>query len=74
MKQAGFIIDQLSFHIDCIPFTLQTIIFRYYYKSNDVFYSPNSSYKVYLTTLKFEIQMDILGINTVLMYSTAYNL
>ena len=30
------------FHIDPIPFTLQTIIFRYNYKSNDVFYSPNS--------------------------------
>ena len=35
------IIDQCSFHIDSIPFTLQTMIFRYNYKSNDVFYSPN---------------------------------
>jgi len=30
----------------------QTMIFRYNYKSNDVFYSPNSFYKVYLTALK----------------------
>ena len=34
--------DQSSFHIDSMPFTLQTMIFRYYYISNDVFYSPNS--------------------------------
>ena len=39
------------------PLTLQTMIFRYNYKSNDVFYSPNSYYKVYLT----EIQMDSPG-------------
>ena len=52
MKLAGFIIDQLSFHIDSMPFTLQTMIFRYNYKSNDVIYSPNSFYKVYLTALK----------------------
>ena len=51
MKQAGFIIDQLSFHIDSMPFTLQTMIFRYNYKSNDVFHSPNSFKKVYLTAL-----------------------
>ena len=37
-----FIIDQWSFHIDSMPFTLQTMIFRYNYKSNDVFYSSNS--------------------------------
>jgi len=43
-----------------MPFTLQTMIFRYNYKSNDVFYSPNSFYKVYLTVLKFEIEMDSL--------------
>ena len=42
MKWAGFIIDQWSFHIDSMPFTLQTMIFRYNYKSNDGFYSPNS--------------------------------
>jgi len=42
MKQAGFIIDQWSFHIDFMPFTLQTMICRYNDKSNDVFYSPNS--------------------------------
>jgi len=35
-----------------MPFTLQTMIFRYIYKSNDVFYSPNSFYKVYLTALQ----------------------
>ena len=28
------------------------MIFRYNYKSNDVFYSPNSFYKVYLTAIK----------------------
>ena len=34
-------------------FTLQTMIFRYNYnKSNDIFYSPNSFYKDYLTALK----------------------
>ena len=42
MKSAGLIIDQWSFHIDSMPFTLQTMIFRYNYKSNDVFYSSNS--------------------------------
>ena len=42
MESAGFIIDQWSFHIDSMPFTLQTMIFRYNYKSNDGFYSPNS--------------------------------
>ena len=30
------------FHIDSMPFTLQTMIFHYNYKSNDVFYSPYS--------------------------------
>ena len=34
-----------------MPFTLQTMIFRYNYKSMDVF-SPNSFYKVYLKALK----------------------
>jgi len=33
----GFIIEQWSFHTGSIPFTLQTMIFRYHYKSNDVF-------------------------------------
>jgi len=37
-----FIIDQWSFHIDSMHFTLETMTFRYNYKSNDVFYSPNS--------------------------------
>jgi len=35
-----------------MPFTLQMMIFSYNYKSIDVFYSPNSFYKVYLTALK----------------------
>ena len=48
----GFIIDQWSFHIDSMPFTLQTMIIRYNFKSNDVFYSPDSFNKVYLTALK----------------------
>ena len=53
MKQAGFIIDHGSFHIDSMPFTLQTMIkINYNYKSNDILYSPNSLYKVYLTALK----------------------
>ena len=52
MKLAGFIIDQWSFHIDSMPFTLQTMIFRCNFKSNDVFYSLNSFFKVYLTALK----------------------
>ena len=43
-----FIIDQLSFHIDSMSFTLQTMIFRYNYKSNDVFIHL-IHYKVYLT-------------------------
>ena len=30
------------FHIDSMPFTLQTMIFRYNFKSYDVFYPPNS--------------------------------
>ena len=37
MKQAGFIIEQRSFHIDSMLFTLHTMIFHYNYKSNDVF-------------------------------------
>ena len=40
--------DQWSFHIDSMPFTLQTMIFRYNYKSNDVFIHL-IHYKVYLT-------------------------
>ena len=47
MKQAGFIIDQL----DSMPFTLQTMIFRYNYKSNDVFFSHLIHCKVYSTAL-----------------------
>ena len=44
-----------------MPFTLQTMIFRYNYKSNDVFIFL-IHYKVYLTDLKkFEIEMDSLG-------------
>jgi len=40
--EIGWLIDQWSFHIDSMPFTLQTMIFRYNHKSNDVFNSPNS--------------------------------
>jgi len=40
------IISHRLFHL------LQTMIFRYNYKSNDGFYSPSSFYKVYLTALK----------------------
>ena len=65
---AGFIIDQWSFHIDSMPFKLQTMIFFNNYKSNDGFYSPNSFYEVYLKALKNSWE------HTVLMYSTAYNL
>ena len=36
--KAGFIIDQWSFHIDSMPSTLQMMIFRYNYKSNDGIY------------------------------------
>ena len=51
-----------------LPFTLQTI-FRYNYKSNDVFYFPNLLYKVYLTALKtVEIEMD--GLGNILYYCT----
>ena len=60
MKKAGFIIDQWSFHIDSMPFTLQTIIFRYNYKSNDVFYSPNSLYSLFNSFKNFEIEMNSL--------------
>ncbi len=43
MKKAGFIIDQRSFHIDSMPFTLQTMIFHYNYINQMMFfYSPNS--------------------------------
>jgi len=42
MLKENQIIDQWSFHIDSMPFSLRTTIFRYNYKSNDVFYSPNS--------------------------------
>ena len=44
----GFIIDQWSFHIDSMASTLQTMIFRYNYKSNDVFIHL-IHYKVYVT-------------------------
>jgi len=57
-----------------MPFTLQTMIFRYNYKSNDVFYSYNSFYKVYLTALTNLKLKWIVWERTVLMYSTAYNL
>ena len=46
-----FIIDQWSFHIDSMPFTLQTMIFRNNYKSNDAFIHLIYC-KVYLTALK----------------------
>ena len=47
-----------------MPFTLQTMIFRYNYKSNDVFYSPNSFLKVSLTAFKnLKIEMDTYCIN-----------
>ena len=42
------IIDLWSFHIDFMPSTLQTIIFLYNYKSNDIFIHL-IHYKVYLT-------------------------
>ena len=67
MKQAGFIIDQYAFHFTAM-------IFRYNYKSTNVFYSPNSFYKVYLTALKNLKLKWIVWEHTVLMYSTAYNL
>jgi len=44
-----------------MPFTLQTMIFRYNFKSNDVFYSPNSFYNSFNTFQKFEIEMYSLG-------------
>ena len=52
-----------------MPFTLQSMFYRYNYKSNDVFHSPNSlwSFK------KFEIEIDRRE-HTVSMYTTAYNL
>ena len=44
-----------------MPSTLQTMIFRYNFKSNDVFLRL-IHYKVYLTAFKkFEIEMDSLG-------------
>ena len=46
--------------MDSMPFTLEMMIFRYNYKSNDVFYAPNSFYKVYLTAKKFEIEIWIV--------------
>ena len=61
MKYAGFIIDQSSFHLDSMPFTLQKMIFRYNYKSNIVFYSPNSFYSLFKSFKKFEIEMDSQG-------------
>ena len=57
-----------------MPFTLQTMIFRYNFESNDVFYSPNSFYKVYLTALKNSKLKWIGWEHTALMYSTEYNL
>ena len=61
MKKAGCIIDKWSFHISFMPFTLKTMIFRFNYKSNDVFYS-HEFYKVYLTALKnSKNEMDSLG-------------
>jgi len=53
---------------------IQMMIFRYNYKSNEDFYSPNSFYKVYLTALKNSKLKWIVREHTVLMYSTAYNL
>ena len=43
------------------------MIFGYNYKSNDVFYSPNSFYKVYLTALKNSKLKWIVREHTVLM-------
>jgi len=37
------------------------MIFRYKYKSNDVFYSPNSFKSLFNSFKKFEIEMDSLG-------------
>ena len=71
--KAGFIIDQWSFH-NSMPFTLQTMIFRYNYKSNDGFYLPNSFYKVHLTALKNSKLKWIVWGTYCNMYSTAYNL
>ena len=52
-----------------LPFTLQAMIFRYNFKSNDVFYLPNSLCIVYLTALKtVEIEMD--GLGNILYYCT----
>ena len=55
MKEAGLKIDQWSLHIDSICLSLYK---RWFYNdynddfiSNNVFYSPNSFYKVYLTAL-----------------------
>ena len=69
----NWVIDQWSFHIDSMPFTLLPMIFRYNYKSNDVFYSPNSFYKVYLTALKIRNWNGLSREHSVFMYSTAYN-
>ena len=44
-----------------MPFNLQTMIYRYNYKSNDVFIHL-IHYKVYLTAFKkIEIEMNSLG-------------
>ena len=56
-----------------MPSTLQTMIFRYNYKSNNVFI-PLIHYKVYLTALKIRNWNEQSREHTVLMYSTAYNL
>jgi len=60
-KIGSFHIDQRSFHIDSMPFTSQTMIFRNNYKSNDVFYSPYSFYKVYLTALNSKLKWIVWG-------------
>jgi len=51
MKKAGFIIDQLSFHTDSMPFTLQTMIFRLTINQM-ISFIHLIHYKVYLTALK----------------------
>ena len=52
-----------------MPFTLQTMIFRYNYKLNDFFYLPNSFDKVYITALKnSKLKWIVYREHTVLMY------
>ena len=50
-------IYQWSFHIDSMPFTLQTIIFRYNYKSNDVIIHLIHFIILKFHFKKFEIEM-----------------